>query len=115
MRTIFFCLLLVLGIFVSFGQAKPRMISLDLSGQSPLTIYQNSEIKVSNTFQTNLYDLTITKPPLPKEILAVSEFISGQSFILAFSGVGTYEICFSKEKNAVQTCLNLDVLKRIAA
>ena len=115
MRTIVFCLLMSLGVLVSFGQAKPRMVSLDLSGQSPLKIYQNSEINVNNTFQTNLYDLTITKPPLPKEIVSVSEFITGQSFTLAFSKVGTYQICFSKEKNAVQTCLNLDVLKRIAA
>lgn len=115
MRTTVFSLLLVLGFFVSFGQAQPRMISLDLSGQSPLTIYQNSDITVSNTFQTNLYDLTITKPPLAKEILSVSEFISGESFSLAFSKVGAYEICFSKEKNEARTCLKLDVLKRIAA
>jgi hypothetical protein len=114
MRSFVFCLLLSLAILVNFGYAKPRMISLDLSGQYPLTIYQGSEINVSNTFDTNLYDLTITKPPLSKEILSVSEFFIGQSFTLAFSKTGTYEVCFSKEKNAAQTCLNLDVLKRIA-
>ncbi len=113
MRTTFFCLLLSLCFFVSFGQAKP--ISLDLSGQSPFKFYQNTNIRVSNTFESNLYDLTVTKPSLSKEILSVSEFISGESFELAFSKVGAYEICFSKQRNETQTCLKLDVLKRIAA
>ena len=112
MRTTIFCLLL-LFVFVSFGQAKP--ISLDLSGQSPFKFYQNTNIKVSNTFETNLYDLTVTKPSLSKEIISVSEFISGESFELAFSRVGAYEICFSKQRNETRTCLKLDVLKRITA
>lgn len=115
MRIITFCFLLSLSILLNFGYAKPRMISLDLSGQYPIKIYQDSEINVSNTFDTNLYDLTITKTPLSKEILSVSEFATGQSFTLAFPKTGTYEICFSKGKNEAQTCLNLDVLKRIAA
>lgn len=115
MRIIIFCFLMSLSILLNFGYAKARMISLDLSGQYPIKIYQGSEINVSNTFDTNLYDLTITKTPLSKEILSVSEFAIGQSFTLAFAKTGTYEICFSKEKNEAQTCLNLDVLKRIAA
>ena len=113
MRTTFFCLLLSLCFCVSLGQAQP--ISLDLSGQSPFKFYQNTNIKVSNTFETNLYDLTVTKPSLSKEIISVSEFISGESFELAFSRVGAYEICFSKQRNDTRTCLKLDVLKRIAA
>ena len=86
MRTTFFCLLLSLCVYVSLGQAKS--ISLDLSGQSPFKFYQNTNIRVSNTFEINLYDLTVTKPSLSKEILSVSEFISGESFELAFSKVG---------------------------
>jgi hypothetical protein len=113
MRTTLFCLLLSLFILVSFGQATP--LSLDLSGQSPFKFYQNTNIKVSNTFETNLYDLTVTKPALSKEIISVSEFISGESFELAFSKVGAYEICFSKQRNETRTCLKLDVLKRMAA
>ena len=98
---------------MSFGQAAS--ISLHLSGQSPFKIYQNTNIRVSNTFETNLYDLTVTKPSLSKKILSVSEFISGESFELAFSRVGAYEICFSKQRNETRICLRLDVLKRIAA
>ena len=113
MRTTIFCLLLSLFVFVNFGQATP--ISLDLSGQSPFKFYQNTNIKVSNTFEINLYDLTVTKPSLSKEIISVSEFISGESFELAFSRIGAYEICFSKQRNEIRTCLKLDVLKRIAA
>ena len=113
MRTTFFCLLLSLCFCVSFGQAQP--ISLDLSGQSPFKLYQNTNIRVNNTFATNLYDLTVTKPSLSKEILSVSEFVSGESFELAFTKVGVYEICFSKQRNEARTCLKLDVLKRIAA
>jgi hypothetical protein len=113
MRTIIFCLLLSLFVFVSFGQATP--ISLDLSGQSPLKFYQNTNIKVNNTFETNLYNFTVTKPSLSKEIVSVSEFISGESFELAFSKIGAYEVCFSKQRNEIPTCLKLDVLKRIAA
>ena len=98
--------------FVSLVQAVP--ISLDLSGQSSFKIYQNTNIKVSNTFDTNLYNLTVTKPPLSKQILSVPKFIPGESFELAFSMVGAYEICFVRQINEERTCLQLDVLKRIA-
>jgi hypothetical protein len=108
-----FCLLVTLGIFVGLVQAEPRVIPLGILSESPLKAYQNVPIKLSNTFQTNLYNLTVTKPPLSKEIISVSEFNSGQSFDLSFSKSGIYEICFSKEKNKVRTCLSLDVLKRI--
>ena len=109
------CLFLSLGILVSLVNAEPRVISLNLLDSSPLKVYQNAPIKLSNTFQINLYDLTVTKPPLPKEILSVSEFTSGQSFELSFSKVGAYEICFSKDKNKIRTCLSVDVLKRTIA
>jgi len=115
MRVIYtvFCFLLLLN--VCMVQAEP--ISLSLSGQesSPLKVYQNDPVKVNNTFHANLYDLTVTKPPLPKEILSVAEFRSGQSFDLHFPKVGAYEICFSREKNEVRTCRDLNVLKRIFA
>ena len=115
MRVIGFCFLLLVNIAVV--QAGPRVMSLNLLGQgsNPLKVYQNVPIKVNNTFHANLYDLTVTKPPLPKEILSVSEFPSGQSFDLNFPKVGSYEICFSKEKNSTRTCLTLNVLKRIVA
>jgi len=113
MRAFIFCLLLSLGVFTSLGQAEPRVISLDILGSSPLEVYQNTPVKVSNPFQVSLYNLTVTKPSAHKDIVSVSEFLSGQSFDLAFSKVGAYEICFSKEKNEARTCLTLDVLKRI--
>ena len=115
MCVIVFCFLLLFNVCVV--QAGPRVMSLNLSdqGSNPLKVYQNVPLKVNNTFHANLYDLTVTKPPLPKEILSVSEFHSGQSFDLNFSKVGSYEICFSKEKNSTRTCLTLNVLKRIVA
>jgi hypothetical protein len=112
MRTAIFCLLLSLFVFVGFGQAVSR--SLDLSRQSPVKFYQNTNIRVSNTFETDLYNLTVTKSSLSAEILSVSEFTSGESFELAFSKVGVYEICFSKQRNENRTCLQLDVLKKIS-
>ena len=116
MRTIYtvFCFLLSLNVLVSVVQAEPRVISLNLLEQelSPLKVYQNVPIKLTNTFKANLYNFTVTKPPLPKEILSVSKLHFGQSFVLHFPKVGAYEICFSKEKNAARTCLKLDVLKR---
>jgi hypothetical protein len=115
MRIAAFCWLLSLSILVSLVQAEPRVISLNLLGSSPLQVYQNVPIKLSNTFQSNLYDLTVTKPPLPKNILSIAKFAKGQSFDLSFSKVGAYEICFSKEKNEARTCLNMDVLKRTVA
>ena len=111
MRITVLCLSLTLYFFVSLVQAIP--ISLDLSGQSPFRIYQNTNIRVSNTFDTNLYNLTVTKPSLSKQILSVPEFISGESFELTFSKVGAYEICFSKQRDEARTCLQLDVLERI--
>jgi hypothetical protein len=116
MRIIVFCFLLLFN--VCLVQAGTQGVSLDLSEQDsnpPLKVYQNAPVKVNNTFNTNLYDLTVTKPPLSKEIISVAEFRSGQSFDLHFPKVGTYELCFSREKNATQTCLTLNVLKRITA
>jgi hypothetical protein len=112
---VIFCLILLLGIWASRVQAAPRIISLHLLGQSPMKVYQNDSIKIDNTFQANLYNLTVTKPPLPKEIISVPEFLSGQSFDLSFSKLGAYEICFSREVNQARTCLTLDVLKRTVA
>jgi hypothetical protein len=109
------CCLLLLGVFASLVQAGPRVISLNLMSQSPLQVYQNAPIKLSNTFKTNLYDLTVSKPAVSKKILSVAEFLSGESFDLAFSKVGAYEVCFSRIKNEARTCLKLDVLKRISA
>jgi hypothetical protein len=114
MRAVVFCLLLSLSVFTSLGQAEPRVISLDFLGSNSLEVYQNTPVKVSNPFQVSLYDLTVTKPSAHKDIVSVSVFLSGESFDLAFSKVGTYEICFSKVKNEARTCLTLDVLKRIA-
>ena len=115
MRVIYtvFCFLLLLN--VCMVQAEP--ISLSLSGQesSPLKVYQNVPIKITNTFQASLYDLTVSKPALSKELLSVAEFFPGQSFDLSFPKVGDYEICFSRGKNAVRTCLQLNVLKRTVA
>ncbi len=110
-----FCLILLLGVWASALQAEPRVIALHLLGQSPMKVYQHDSIKIDNTFQANLYNLTVTKPPLPKEILSVPEFLSGQSFDLTFSKLGAYEICFSREKNQARTCLTLDVSKRTVA
>jgi len=114
-RSIIFCLIFLLGVWAGLVQAEPRIIALNLSGPSPLKVYQNDSIKVNNSFHANLYDLTLTKTPFPKEILSVAEFVSGQSFDLSFSKVGAYEICFSKEKNQARTCLILDVVERVAA
>ena len=94
MRTIYtvFCFLLSLNVLVSVVQAEPRVISLNLLEQEliPLKVYQNVPIKVTNTFKASLYNFTVSKPPLPKEILSVTEFHPGQSFELHFPKVGTY-------------------------
>ncbi len=110
-----FCFMLLMG--VCLVQANPRTISMNLSVQetSPLKVYQDVPVKVTNSFQANLYDLSVTKPPLSRKIVSVGEFLSGQSFDLSFSKVGAYEICFSKKKNEQQTCRMLDVLKRTIA
>tara|TARA_B100001123_G_C14757539_1_gene807458 strand:+ start:152 stop:514 length:363 start_codon:yes stop_codon:yes gene_type:complete len=114
---ILFGLGLILAVFVNWVQAEPRDISLGLSGQEtlPLKLYQNESVKVSNSLQKNLYDLTITKRPFPQKILSLSEFVPGQSFDLNFPRVGDYELCFSKEKNEARTCLKVNVLKRTVA
>ena len=109
------CLIFSFGIFVGLVKAEPRVVSLNMLGHSPLKVYQNVPIQLSNTFQTKLYNLTVTKSPLAKEILSISEFNSGQSFDLSFSKVGAYEICFSKETDETRTCLSLNVLKRTVA
>jgi hypothetical protein len=115
MRLIYttFSLLFSLGILVSLVEAEPRVISLSHLDQVSLKTYQNVPIKLVNTFETGLYDLTVTRSSLSKKIVSVSELGSEQSFNLSFSKIGTYEICFARQINEARTCLNLKVLKRI--
>lgn len=119
MRVIHFVLLaaISMGLWTNFVEAEPRVVSLSLSGEQtiPLEVFQDTPVKIHNTFERNLHDFTVTKPPVSKEILSVPEFISGQSFDLYFPKIGDYEICFSQEKNESQTCLQVNVVKRTLA
>lgn len=119
MRAIHFALYISisLGLWTNFVEAAPRVVSLSLSGKqvTPLKVFQDTPIKIHNTFEKNLHDFKVIKPPVSKEILSVAELISGQSFDLYFPKVGDYEICFSREKNESQTCLQVNVVKRTLA
>ena len=97
------------------SQAFPGPIVLNpfLKNQGQLKVYQNAYVEISNSFSSDLYDITVMEAPSQKRVLSISDFQSGQSFEMAFSKAGEYEICYSSQKDAggSRTCLQIDVLK----
>jgi hypothetical protein len=108
----FFFAVVVLFIFTAVSEADSGAIILNPTQQvqSDLRIYQNAYVKISNTFNSTLYDLAVFEFPSEKKVLSIAGFLSGQSFEMSFSKAGEYKICYSSE-NDPRTCLLLDVLK----
>ena len=104
--------LAVLFIFTAISEGGSSAIILNpiQQEQSDLRVYQNAYVKISNTFDSALYDLAIFEFPSEKRVLSIADFESGQSFEISFSKAGEYKICYSSE-NDPRTCLLLDVLK----
>ena len=99
-------------IFTAISEADSGAIILNPTQQKPsgLRIYKNAFVKISNTFNSALYDLTVIEYSSEKRVLSIADFQSGQSFEMLFSKAGEYKICYSSE-NDPRTCLLLDVLK----
>ena len=104
--------LAVLFIFTAISEGGSGTITLNPNqqAQSDLRIYQNAYVKISNTFDSTLYDLAVFEFPSEKRVLSIADFQSGQSFEMSFSKAGEYKICYSSQ-NDPRTCLLLDVLK----
>jgi len=102
----------VLLVFTAISEADSGAIILNPSQQEPseLRVYQNAYVKISNTFNSALYDLTVIEFPSEKRVLSIADFQSGQSIEMLFSKAGEYKICYSSENDS-RTCLLLDVLK----
>ncbi|MBN4079655.1 hypothetical protein JYT60_00295 [bacterium AH-315-C08] len=103
---------IVLLVFTAISEADSGAITLNPTQQKPgeVRVYQNAYVKISNTFNSALYDLTIIEFPSEKRVLSIADFQSGQSLEMSFSKAGEYKICYSSE-NDLRTCLLLDVLK----
>ena len=101
-------------IFSTISQAFPSAIDLNpfLKNQGQLKVYQNAYVEISNSFSSDLYDITVIESPSQKRVLSIADFQSGQSFEMSFSRAGEYEICYSSQKDAggSRTCLQIDVL-----
>jgi hypothetical protein len=102
----------LLLVFTAISEADSGAIILNPTQQKPseLRVYQNAYVKISNTFNSALYNLTVIEFPSEKRVLSIADFQSGQSFEMSFSKAGEYKICYSST-NDPRTCLFLDVLK----
>jgi hypothetical protein len=103
-----------LFIFTAISEAGTDAIILNPTQQAQidLRVYQNAYVKISNTFDSTLYDLDVFEFPSRKRVLSITDFQSGQSFEMSFSKAGEYKICYSSQ-NDPRTCLLLDVLKAV--
>ena len=103
---------MLLLFFTAISEADSGAIILNPTQQKPsgLRIYKNAFVKISNTFNSALYDLTVIEYSSEKRVLSIADFQSGESFEMSFSKAGEYKICYSSE-NDRRTCLLLDVLK----
>ncbi|MEK9627581.1 MAG: hypothetical protein VW455_01020 [Nitrospinota bacterium] len=109
------CFVFSLFIFSTISEAVPGSIVLNpsLKNEGQLKVYQNAYVQISNSFSSDLYDITVSEFPSQKRVLSIRDFQSGQSFEMSFSKAGEYEICYSSQKGmgALRTCLQVDVLK----
>ena len=105
----------VFFVFSAITEAAPNSIILNPILKTPerLNIYQNAYVKVSNSFSSVLYNITVSEFLSQKRVLSIRDFQSGQSFAMSFSKAGKYEICYSSKKdlNVPKTCFQIDVLK----
>jgi len=108
-------LALVCLVFSTISYAAPGGIILNplLKNSEHPRVYQNAYVEISNSFNSVLFDITVTESPTQKRVLSIANFQSGQSFEMSFSKAGEYEICYSSKKdvNILRTCLQVDVLK----
>ena len=101
-------------IFSTLSHAFPGAIVLNplLKNQGQPKVYQNAYVEISNSFSSDLYDITVMESPSQIRVLSIADFQSGQSFEMSFSRAGEYEICYSSQKDAggSRTCLQINVL-----
>ena len=102
-------------VFSEISEALPNAITLNpvLKNSEQLNVYQNAYVKISNSFSSVLYNITVSESLSQKKVLSIRDFQSGQSFEMSFSKAGEYEICYSRKKDVagLRTCLQIDVLK----
>ena len=102
-------------VFSAISEALPNAIILNPVLKSPeqLNVYQNAYVKISNSFSSVLYNITVSESLSQKKVLSIRDFQSGQSFEMSFSKAGEYEICYSSKKDVIlpKTCLQIDVLQ----
>jgi len=93
-----------------FGLINLDPLQKDVGNQK---IYQNTYAKISNPFNSTLYNISVTESPSKSRVLFIDDFQSGQSFEIFFSKAGMYEICYSnvKQIKSLRTCLKVDVVK----
>ena len=85
--------------FAVTSEAGSGSIILNPMLKSPgqLEVYQNDYVAISNSYNSVLYDITVSESPSQKRVLSIADFQSGQSFEMSFSKAGEYDICFSSE------------------
>lgn len=121
----FFRIVLTLGLLFTglpyqSADAETRLISLHQSpGEtSKINIPKGSSVKVSNDFDSPVYNLKIVKISTGIKMMQIDEFQSRQAFDLEFVREGTYAICFSlqPDSESVQnTCHQVNVEAHLKA
>jgi hypothetical protein len=124
-ETGFFRIVLVLGLVVvglsyQSADAKARLISLHQSpeGTSQIKISRGQAVKVTNDFETPLYNLKIVKVSTGIKMMQIDEFQSGQAFDLEFVREGNYAICYSLQPESEpmkNTCHQVSVEAHLKA
>lgn len=124
-QTRFFRIVLVLGLLLGglsyqSADAKTRLISLHQSPEetSQINISKGQEVKVTNDFETTLYNLKIVKVSTGIKMMQIDEFQSGQAFDLEFVREGTYVICYSlqtESESVKNTCHQVNVEAHLKA
>ena len=74
-------------VFSAISEAVPNAIILNpiLKNPEQLNVYQNAYVKISNSFSSVLYNITVSESLSQKRVLSIRDFQSGQSFSMSFS------------------------------
>ena len=107
--------LLIMFAVVAGAEGTSRTVSLKIGNleNRTVTIFTDSNVSLTNTYETSIHQASLTQISSGQRMFNLETFPSGGSLGLEFPRQGSYEFCYSMERESVpenSTCLQIDVV-----
>jgi len=110
-----FALLMALPTGNALAETAALSIDGTLHSGDRFQVSAGAGFEVSNGFDHRIDNVQVIASQGGKKLISVRELHPGQSLSLAFSRAGVYALCYAPGSNAGETCLEIDVVKRLPA